>query len=76
MFHVFTTEHSQNVPQILFIEAGDVFECLYRIPSHERVEVVCFVLFCKLIANFQTCLEQIFKQFQFLRFPVKGGLCQ
>ena len=35
-----------------------------------------FFFFCELIANFQTCLEQIFTKFKSLRFPVKGGhLC-
>ena len=40
------------------------------------MEVVYFVLFGMLIVIFQTCLEQISKQFEFLRFPIKGGHCR
>ena len=75
MFHIFSTEHSLNFSQILSAGAGDVFECLQRITAHERVEVVYFVFFCQLIVKFQTCLEQLSKQFKILSFPVKGGHC-
>ena len=37
------------------------------------VEVVYFVSLRKLIVDFETCLEQILKQFEFLWFSVKGG---
>ena len=40
------------------------------------MEVVYFVFFCQLIADFQICLEQIFKQFEFLWFPIKCGQCR
>ena len=75
-FHIFSTDHSQNFSLILAVSAGDVFECFQRITAHERVEVVYFGFFCKLIVDFQTCWEQIFNQFVFLWFPVKGGDCR
>ena len=33
------------------------------------------VFFCHLGVDFQTCLEQIFKEFDFLRFPIERGHC-
>ena len=35
------------------------------------MEVVNSVLLCQLILNFETRLEQIFKQLELFRFPVK-----
>ena len=40
------------------------------------MEVVYFVFFCQLIEDFQTGLEQIFKQFEFLCFPIEDGHCR
>ena len=41
------------------------------ISPHERMEVVNSVLLCQLIVGFETRLEQIFKQLEVFRFPVK-----
>ena len=42
------------------------------ITTHEKVEVVNLVFFRQLIVDFQTRLEQILKQLEFLLFSVKG----
>ena len=75
-FHVLPTEHSQSFSQTLSVGIRDVFEGLYCITTHERVEIVDFVFFCQLVVNFQTFLEQIFKQLEFLWFSFKGGHCR
>ena len=74
-FQVFFIQQSQNFSQLLSIEAGDVFDCLQRINTHKRAEIVCFVFFRELIVDFRTQLEQIFDQFEFFWIPVKDGHC-
>ena len=68
-------EHSQTLCQILSAWAVDNFQRLQRITTHERVEVVCYVFFRQLVVNLQICLEQIFKQLEFLYFSIKCGHC-
>ena len=40
---------------------------------HERMELVDSVLLGQLIMNFETRLEQVFKQLELFRFPVERG---
>ena len=74
-FYLFSTEHSQDLCQILCAGAADVFEHLQVTTSHERVEIVYSVFFPGLVVNFQTFLEQLFGQFGLFWFPIKNRHC-
>ena len=47
--------------------------CNASISPHERLEVIEIVLLSQLIRNFETVLEEIFKQLEVFRFPVGLG---
>ena len=70
-FYIFPSKYCQNFSQILSGRSINVFKCLQCICSHKRMEVVDSVLLCQLIVNFETRLEQIFKELELFRFPVK-----
>ena len=78
-FHIFCRKNCPEFPRIVSIQGAVVFDRLQRVTTHKKVEVVCFVIFCGLIVDFKTDLEQIIKCFKFSDFPSKDrdlGCCE
>ena len=74
-FYVLPMQKCQNFSQILSGWAINVFKCLQRITSYQRVEVIDSVIFSQLVVDFEACLEKIINQLRLLLFPVKRGHC-
>ena len=71
--YVLSSASRQNLSNILWSWAVNVFEWLLRISPTERVEVVDIVIFGKLIANFEARLEKILKHSKFPVLLVKSA---
>ena len=72
-FYVFPSKICQLLSQIVSSWALNVFECLYCISLHERMDVVDAVPFSPLILDFEARLEKISKQLKLRRFPFERG---
>ena len=71
---MFFTEHIQDLFQIRSVENGDVFECLQRITTYERAEIVYVVFSHELMMDFQFVSNRSSNSLFFSDVPSKVGI--